>query len=52
MDGLTDVVVSSISPTFTEMLMTDFNRNIDYISLRPLPVNQLGMDILNQTNFK
>ena len=42
-DGRTDILVSSLSPTYIDTLMTGSNRLIDYISLRPLPLDQLGM---------
>ena len=42
-DGRSDILVSSLSPTYIDTLMTGSNRLIDYIPLRPLPLDQLGM---------
>ena len=42
-DGRTDVVVSSLSPTYIKDLLTDSQRPIKYLVVRPLPVKQLGM---------
>jgi hypothetical protein len=42
-DGRTDILVSSLFPTYIDTLMTGSNRLVDDIPLRPLPLDQLGM---------
>jgi hypothetical protein len=42
-DGRTDILVSSLSPTFIYTLMVGLGRLVDNISLSTLPSDQLGM---------
>ena len=43
-DGRTDVLVTSLSPAYIRTLVTQTSqRSLNYIPLRPLPVDQLGM---------